>query len=131
MLTSYYCFSSYYFWVRNYRKSEIYLSKVYEKDKIRYQEQILIYKEKEKEVNSSSFQKREKLRILRNKSVENKSDIIKQSQILTDIDVKKGITELFFHDYLIKNSNYKIYKSLKFGYFFPDLVIIDENNFSL
>lgn len=115
--------------VRNFREAEIYLSKAYEQGMIRYQKQNLIYKEKEKEVNSSSFQKQEKLRILRNKSVENKSDIIKQSQILKDVDVKKGITELFFHDYLIKYSNFKIYKSLKFGYYFPDLVIIDESNF--
>ncbi len=95
-----------------------------------YKKQLGIYREKEEEIKSAAF-----INQYRNKNIAEQAkkfgeDILKASQILSDADIKKGISEIFFHDFLSQYSNYNVYKSLKFGYYYPDLVVIDsQGNF--
>ena len=114
--------------LRNGRKADKEIAESYVQQCARFQEKLTIYLEKGKEVNSKTFQDKYKRQVLRGKATKSKEDIIKNSVILSDQDVKKGISELFFHDYLVKYSDYQIYKSLKFGFYFPDIVIIDPRN---
>lgn len=119
-------FVSYYF--RTSEKEKKSIKKEEESQELKYQKQLIEYKEKQRIVNSETIQTQHKIKILKVKAKEYKSEILRQSKILLDQDVKKGISELFFHDYLIKYSNFTIYKSLKFGFYFPDIIIIDPIN---
>lgn len=58
---------------------------------------------------------------------ENRKAIFKNLEILDDNAVKKGISEEFFHRFLITYSDYKVYKSIKYSYYYPDLILVKDN----
>lgn len=49
-------------------------------------------------------------------------------KILEDIEVKKGITELFFYDFLKSKADFELYKSIKFSFYYPDLILVDKSS---
>jgi len=62
-----------------------------------------------KSVLSIEFQNREKIRRCLKDTKNNKKSIFKSLEILEDGTVKKGITEEFFHKFLVSYSDFKVY----------------------
>lgn len=56
----------------------------------------------------------------------NYAEILRNSQILNDSSIRKGLSEIYFYNVLSKIERFKVYKSLKYGYYFPDIVIVDK-----
>jgi len=65
-----------------------------------------------------------KIQALSQKALKHKNDII-NSIASSKGAVKKGITEDFFYNYLNEVSDFEIYKSYRYGYYYPDLIIVD------
>lgn len=76
---------------------------------------------------SPAFIREYRLARLRSKLLESKEQTLKSCQILSDKEIKKGPTEELFYELIKRYTTYQVYKSLKFGYYFPDIVLIDDN----
>jgi hypothetical protein len=98
------------------KKSNDSIEKLHERRMVIYKKELEKYNSKLSEVNNPIFQKTFKKKVLLEKAKKSKLNILHSSQILPDIDIKKGISELFFHDFLIKHSNFIVYKSIKLRY---------------
>ena len=83
--------------------------------------------ELEKKIVKSNLVLNERKKILTNNLINFKSKIFQYSKILHFNEIKKGASEEFFYQLLNKYSNYKVYKSLQYGFYFPDLVIIKDD----
>ena len=100
---------------------------IYDKDVILRNTQLEKKKELELNIITNNLAFVEKKKNLINKLNSLKLNIIKDSTILNDNEIKKGVSEEFFYKILNKYSNYKVYKSLKYGFYFPDIVIVKDN----
>jgi very-short-patch-repair endonuclease len=104
------------------RKIEIYNRTVLDRnDKIERKSEL------EEIIISSNLVLKERKKILANKLTKLKSKILQDSKIFHLNEIKKGASEEFFYQLLNKYSNYKVYKSLQYGFYFPDLVIIKDD----
>lgn len=114
------------FFHKQTKKSNNIIERDYEIKMSNYKREIENYYKKINDVKDPIFQIQYKKTILLEKAKNSRQNILHSSQILSDFDNKKGISESFFHDFLIKYSDLTIYKSIKFGYFFPDLLVINQ-----
>ena len=104
------------------------------KSEVEYQKKYSIYLENLKKyndlvsnVNSEKFQYRERHN-RKTKIFENiRKQIFYNLEILEDNAIKKGISEEFFHRFLLKYSDIKVYKSIKYSYYYPDLILVKSN----
>lgn len=89
----------------------------------KYLSELEKYKNLQKSVSSNDFQARQKQKNCIYQSEINRKSIFKALQILNDGEVKKGITEEFYHKFLVTYSDFKVYKSIKFSFYYPDLIL--------
>lgn len=80
-----------------------------------------------KSVSSIEFQNKEKLKRCLKDSENNKKSIFKSLEILEDGTIKKGISEEFFHKFLVSYSDFRVYKSIKFSFYYPDLILVKND----
>lgn len=104
------------------------------KNKIVFNEKLNKYlKEKEKykdlidSISTPKFLSQERKKRLQIKLESFKKDFLKYAQILDDNEIKKGPSEEFFYQILKRYTDFEVYKSLKYGYYYPDLVLIKNN----
>lgn len=92
-----------------------------------YIENLKKYNELVSKVNTDKFQliERHKRKIIIFE--DNRKQIFKNLEILDDNAVKKGISEEFFHRFLLKYSDITVYKSIKYSYYYPDLILVKSN----
>jgi very-short-patch-repair endonuclease len=117
----------YYYGFKKERKLIDMKSEIYDRDVILRKTQLEKKKELELSIITNNLAFVERKKNLINKLNSLKLNIIKDSIILDDNEIKKGVSEEFFYKILNKYSNYKVYKSLKYGFYFPDLVIVKDN----
>lgn len=85
------------------------------------------YEALEKQFKNKEFQNKEILKRLKIQISSKKDWIFRSLIILKDKDVKKGISEELFYKYLNKYTDFKVYKSIKCSYYYPDLIIIKDD----
>lgn len=78
-------------------------------------------------VESHDFRREYLFTHFRKKFMESKEETLKRCQILSDNEIKKGPTEELFYELIKSYTNHQVYKSLKFGFYYPDLVLNSEN----
>jgi very-short-patch-repair endonuclease len=79
------------------------------------------------EVKSEGFQNKERQKRKKTIFEENKKQIFKRLEILDDNAVKKGVSEEFFYRFLLKYSDITVYKSIKYSFYFPDLLLVKND----
>lgn len=109
------------------KKTHKMMKERYEKAKEKYQNDTKEFQELIIKMATPEFTMAERRRRLTLKLEDTKKGILKSSQIMRDEEIKKGPSEDFFYKYVKKHTDYIVYKSLKFGYYYPDLVIIKNN----
>ena len=57
-----------------------------------------------------------------------KESILRRSTILTQNIPKKGIAEEYFYNFLKNHNDYTVYKTIKFEYFYPDLILLHKES---
>jgi len=101
-----------------------------EKEKIRIEEykvELEKYKKLVASVLSEEFQNKEKQKRIRKIFSDNKKEIFRCLEIKSDEEIKKGVSEEFFHKFLITYSEFTVYKSIKYSYYYPDLILVKND----
>lgn len=105
-----------------------------EKNSEEYKKKYQIYLENLKKhnelvgsVNSEKFQYRERHKRKTIIFENNRKQIFNNLEILEDNAIKKGISEEFFHRFLLRYSDITVYKSIKYSYYYPDLILVKNN----
>lgn len=92
-----------------------------------YSSELEKYNKLVKGVLSNEFQEKEKEKRCLEDSESNRKSIFKSLEILEDEEIKKGVTEDFYYKFLVAYSHYKVYKSIKFSFYYPDLILLKNN----
>lgn len=121
------CSSIYIYGFKGERKLKKMKIEIYNRAVLDRNVKIARKSELEQTIISSSLVLKERKKILANNLVKLKSKILQDSKIFHVNEIKKGASEEFFYQLLNKCSNYKVYKSLQYGFYFPDLVIIKDD----
>jgi hypothetical protein len=79
------------------------------------------------EISSDAFQQKERMKKLSSKLNIIMDKLFRNFEILDENAVKKGISEEYFYKFLKKYSDYNVYKSIKFSFYYPDLVLVKSN----
>ncbi len=99
----------------------------YEEKYKKYVDELNHYSLTKKEFQSPSSIIYKKRQMLKTMLSTIKKAILEQAEILDDNTVRRGLSEDFFYRYLKKYSQFQVYKSLKYKFYYPDLVLIKNN----
>lgn len=99
----------------------------YKKNYPIYLQNLKKYNDLVSNVNSEKFQYRERQKRKTLIFENNRKQIFNNLEILDDNAIKKGISEEFFHRFLVRYSDMTVYKSIKYSYYYPDLILVKNN----
>lgn len=114
--------------VRWHIKADRLISQYRNSQNLEYQSSLQKYGQEEIRIKSTAFQHDFQKKELRKRASEVKQAILGQLELHSQAEVKTGLSEKFFHDYLIKYSKYKVLKNTKYRYYYPDILLVDETN---